>query len=378
MTNGSGGPGAAVAAVQDSADKAPAPQEPPSSRGAGFIGRKEPLDLFRRMAGMGRSGTVPEGPRVLLICGSAGTGKRELLKEFRRQCEGREPPSCAPVIDLGEPRELDDLMADIAHGLEPEPDVFQRFHKTLRAHRDAMSGKRSTLVQASEGLRTAGRTANEVVPTLATGVSKGLGELIHHGAEKIEASQRARSVRDDFVSGLVELAQRSGRAPPVLLFSDVDRWADDPTVVWLRRSLLPKLAGAPVLIVVSAQAPDKVDELASQGVVHRLDRFPDVEAREYVERVLQVRLDTRLARDILADSDGFPERLGRYKAYFEQFPDAYRGETLSDDARAFAAGGSVLQFLSRWDSALPRQLVLYAAPLRWFNATLLRDTASAA
>lgn len=281
-----------------------APEEPPSGQGATFIGRKEELDLFRRMAGIG-GGAPAEGRQVLVLCGSAGTGKRELLKELRRQCAGREPPHCAPVIDLGEPHDVDDMLEEIALGLEPEPDVFQRFHKTLRTHRDATAGRRSTLVQASEGLRTAGRAANEAVPTVATGVSKGLGELIHHGAEKIEASQRARSVRDDFVTGLLELAGKSP-GPPVLLFCDVDRWVDDPAVVWLLRSLLPKLAGAPVLVVASAQAADKVPDLASQGIVRRLDRFADAEAREYVERVLKVRLDTRLARDILADSDGFP------------------------------------------------------------------------
>jgi type III secretory pathway component EscV/subtilisin-like proprotein convertase family protein len=348
--------------------------------GEGFIGRSAELALFRRLAGIeGLREADEERVRLLVVTGPEGSGKRALLGEFVEECRERQPARCTPVLDLAEPMDFELVLERIATSLEPEPNAFADFHDMLRKYRDRQAGRKSQVLQGAEALQSVTTASREVMPNTVTSIAKAAGDVSQALAVKAEDSPRdLDAVKREFERGLARLA-RDGSSNPILVFSDFDRSAADPTALWLRTALLPQIASWPLLFVVSAEVEASVESLTSAvpSKAVRLKAFSRAESLEFIERLIGVPQDTRLARELADDASGFPQRLARYREFYAQHSKDPR-EGLTEEARSWAAGGRAFSPLNRIESRFHRRLILFASPLRWFNAALLEEVAKTA
>ena len=351
----------------------PSPEPEPSS-----IGRSEELAHFRRLVGLAEGDATPGV--VLALVGAAGSGKRWLLDEFAREARARLPPRCARVVDLSDPPELTELLDELARSLEPEGQAFKSFLSTLSKFRYRQERGRTRAMEYAEAGKQLTGIARDTAPTLATGVAGAVGAAAPTVVGAFEQPRDLESVKRDFLRGFARLADRDRSAPLVLLFSNLDRRPEDPTSSWIRQRLLVEATAAGALVALSVETEDALHQLPTDvpRIVMRLDALAIEDAFTFVESRLKISPRTRLARQVIEASGGYPERLARFEAYFERYPDARKLETLPEDALTWTSGGSVLEPFHRLEPPDVRRLVLCASSLRRFNEPLLQAVAARA
>ena len=345
--------------------------------GASVIGRETQLQQFEAII----DGDNDARTRILLVFGGAGTGKRTVLEMFRSAAIERSNTYCAPVTDLTQPRDLGEMLEEIATGLEAPGDEFDDFTKTLRRYRDKAMGKKPWIAKAAETAESTAVEVNTVAPHWTTGGARIATSVFRDAVDWFEDASSHRTITDEFVNALRTLAAGDGeQAPVILLFNGLDRHPVDPVVRWLRSDLPAQIADVPVTLVFAAENVDSVyDDLRSRGAtVERmpLEPFSPAETREFIEKNLGIDPNTRLGRQIAEESGNLPAWLARLQRYFLEHGKP-EGDELSEDARASATGGGA-ELFRRLEDDDQRRLTLYASPVRWFNATLLQSVADVA
>ncbi len=364
---GSAAQGNGSASVRD-APPASAPEQAPA---AGFIGRRKERDLFAELL----DGVAAGRSCFVHVSGTARSGRRALLEEFRVMA-GRTAGRTAPVVDfeVDAAVDLDELLERIAVGLEPEADHFKRFLEATKRFRSREAGQPTRTSQAVAVIRAGSSAVTQIagalpVKAVNAAIQSPIGDVL---TEHAETRRTLSAVSDDFVSGLLGLAAAGG--PVLLVFANLDCAASNAKLLWLRRSLLPRVARSRVIVAVSTDQRfdlDDVGMLFGRMEQVRLDRFEQAEAEEFLVGHIHLAKDSPLGRAVLTDSDGFPQRLAGYAEYFNQHPEARAASQLPTEARDLTAGDLASGLLSRIDDPFLRAVLLHAAPLRWFNAELL-------
>ena len=355
----------------------------PIGQGASvFIGRDPEIAKFRKAVGLDPADEDGGRASLVVLLGAAGTGKTALMYEFQRLCEVRRPARCGPVVDLRSLPDLEPMLESIADALvEDGDDPFRPFRDALRKASDQRAQRTGGLVTGTGIVEQAATKANELAPGLPTGAIRASAELASYAARALDRPLAPDAVAQKFIECLLELARRREDAPVVLHFAYVDRERSNDTVAWIRSRLLPAAVTAPITVVLSGETEADLADLERLGksCVLPLDRFSAEDSFTFVERAIGIPRTSRLAEQLVADCDGFPERLERYRVYFrERDPGARKSEQIPDRAREWAGGGSTLGQLERFTTPAAQRLVVHAAALRWFNAPLLREVAVAA
>ncbi len=356
---------------------AAAPAPTATAPAPGFIGRTAEQETFRTIlddARAGRSGFIH-------LTGTARSGRRALLDQFRTLA-GAAGARCGPVVDLEDDAglELDELLERIANALEPERDRFGRFFDAAKRFRSREAGLPTMTSQAVAVVRAGSSAVSQLAGTLPVkainaAVQSPIGDLM---TEHAETRRTLGAVSEEFVTGLLELAKAD--RPILLVFGNLDFSPSSAKLLWLRRSLLPRIAHARVVVAVSTEPRFELDDvgpLFDHPEQMALDRFDEEEAEQFLERHIKLPKDSPLGRAVLEDSDRFPERLAGYARYFEDHPEARTNERLPTEARDLTSGGLVSGLLGRVGDPFLREVLLHAAPLRWFNAELLTGIADA-
>jgi hypothetical protein len=345
----------------------------PSELTSQLIGRDDDLAYLVATAAAVRQGTTPDG-RIVVLTGPAGVGKRALMREFKRM-HGRDV-RVGPVIDLREPPPFERMLKQIADELDP--DAFGRLYSGLDAARKREAGRKTLTEQAGQFARQGPAAASDAFPGLITSAGKLVGEIAALGADAREAARDLDLVKP-FEDGLASIAARS-ELGPVLLFANVDAFPGDPTVAWLRETLLPDLIRRRVVVVVSAASEQAVAQFhAVEGAeVRLLERLNEDESLEFIRRLIGIEPDSRLAREIAADANGFPKRLAGYRTYFERRGKPEDTDGLPDGAQTWVGGDLAFEPLQSITDRAARRVFLCASALRVINAELLRRVAEAA
>lgn len=350
---------------------APASTTPRPDAAPAFIGRVGEQDVFRELLKQ-----VSTGQSAFVhMSGTARTGRRALLGQFRTVAT-EAGVRCGPLIDFEADAglELDELLERVAGGLEPSPDHFKGFLEATRRFRSKEAGQPTRTAQALAAVRAGSSVVTQLagafpVKAINTVVQSPLGDVL---TEHAETKRTLSTVSDEFVKGLLELAQ--SKAPVVLVFGDLDFAPSSAKLLWLRRSLFPRIAHARVIVAVSSEPRFELDDvgmLFGRMEQLRLERFSPAEAEEFLIRMIGLDKNSPLGRAVLEDADCFPERLAGYAQYFDEHPDERETDTLPTQARDLTAGGLASGLLSRIQEPFLRDVLLHAAPLRWFNAELL-------
>lgn len=364
-----------------------------AARSDGFIGREAELKLFRELL---QRETYP----WLAVIGANGMGKRSLLQRFKRECDRLSPPlPCGPVVDLGEPRALHDRLEEIVDEIQRQrPDAFANFTGTLQRYRSVAAGQRSPgerMLAASKDA-AAGLLGSVPVPG-ASVVGQALttpaaNEIMALGYESIAGRGDLASVTETFLAELEHLVTSPspegspGGSPSgarlVLAFDDLDSAADSEERRWLSQKLFPALAHLHVIVVAAGEDPHGLDEMPHgdrELIKMPLQPFTPVETLCYAHDVIGIAKDNdRLATAIVDRSEGSPQKLAIYKAYYENHPEARQLATLPPEADALATGGEVSALLQEVRSDFLRRVIVISSPLRWFNETLLAKVADEA
>ena len=323
-----------------------------------FNGRKDAQRPFLRLLD-----AVAESPGSAMsafvqVSGAGGSGRRALLAQFHRLSTEGERARCGPVIELrgAAELELEELLEGIARGLEAEAGSFKPFFKALERLHGREAGRPTVAAQGVGWVRAGTSAAKQLgagppAAALDAVTQSPIGEAI---VERAEANRTPAVVREEFVRGLLHMAKEKG--PLVLLFSDVDLGFSNAAVIWLCRSLFPRIARAPVIVALSTEPDFDLADLSAQfaHAEHlRLGRFSADEAEAFLERKIGIGPKTPLGRHLLDDSDHFPDRLARYADYFRDHEEALSADEVPPEISARVSGGSVFDLLSRvreqWD-----------------------------
>ncbi|MEA2302075.1 MAG: hypothetical protein QOE44_2610, partial [Solirubrobacteraceae bacterium] len=354
------------------------PGAPPDEDSApAFIGRRAEQEVFNELLA---PAPAPRSSFVHLT-GTPRSGRQALLEQFKVLAD-QAGARCGPVVDFEKDAglELDELLDRVARGLEPEPEPehFRHFFEAMTRFHSRESGQPSRTSQAVAVVRAGSSAVSQLAGALPVtlpfkavdaAIQGPLGDVL---TERAETRRTLSAVSDEFVTGLLALAR--ARGPVVLLFSDLDFAPANAKVLWLRRSLLPRIAEDRVIVAASTQPQfdlEDVGGLFGRLTKMHLDRFSQDEAEEFLEQRIGLKPGSPLARAVLEDTNRFPERLAGYARYFDEHPEARKDERLPAAARDLTAGGFVSGLLARVPEPFLREVLLHAAPLRWFNAELL-------
>ncbi|MGI8803770.1 MAG: tetratricopeptide repeat protein, partial [Solirubrobacteraceae bacterium] len=352
-------------------ERAPAAKQGPLDGRPAFIGRTDEQDAFRRLLAEVAAGSSA----FVHLSGTARSGRRALLDQFRALA-AESSAGASPLIDLEADAglELDQILERLAGGLEPEPEHFKGFFDATKRLRSREAGLPTRTSQAVAAVRAGSTAVTQLagalpVKAVNAAIQSPLGDIL---TEHAETRRTLSAVSEEFVGGLLSLAE--ARGPLLLVFSDVDFAASSAKLLWLRRSLFPRIARARLIVAVSSEPQFELEDvgmLFGSTAQIQLDRFKESEAAQFLELHIGVDKDSPLGRAVLEDSDRFPERLAGYAQYFREHPEARQSDRLPMEARDLTAGGLASGLLSRISDPFLRDVVLHAAPLRWFNAELL-------
>ncbi|HEU0317157.1 MAG TPA: hypothetical protein VFR49_07505, partial [Solirubrobacteraceae bacterium] len=254
------------------------PTATPTAPASDFIGRTAEQETFRKIledARTGHSGFIH-------LTGTARSGRRALLERFRTLA-GEAGARCGPVVDLEDDAglELDELLERIADTLEPERDRFARFFDAAKRFRSREAGLPTVTSQAVAVVRAGSSAVSQLAGTLPVkainaAVQSPIGDLM---TEHAETKRTLGAVSEEFVTGLLELAKAD--RPILLVFGNLDFAASSAKLLWLRRSLLPRIARARVIVAVSTEPRFELDDvgpLFDHPEQMALDRFDEDEA----------------------------------------------------------------------------------------------------
>lgn len=352
-----------------------------------FIGREAEQQRFLELVREPQSKVD-----LLIVSGARGAGKRSLLARFRERCQTEKTPIlCGPILDLTEPQQIEDLLEKIVRDLEEQvpSQSFSDFNAKLTKYQDTAAG-RTTGAERALGIArgvaagAAGIAGTAGVPgaTLAKSAieSSAVGEALELAKDAISGHGDLKSVTEAFFGDLLKLAASQPTDRLVLLFDNLYSRLDDRDVRWLRYTLVPRIVKArSVLLVATTEDPQQLhfgQEIGRE--VKWLGPFEEADSRRYVKEIIGIE-NPRLSDEITKRSNGLPQKLDYYRAYFEAKPPEIRLlDHLSDDAEAWVVSGDVNQLLQQVKSEYLRKVIVTSSPLRWFNAELLQTVADKA
>ena len=364
------------------------------SASTSFVGRdaeqKQFLDLTKLdLTKVDKSGQQPP-PLWLLLMGGKGLGKRSLLCRFRERALTEKPAVvCGPVIDLAEQQPIDEFLENIARDLsEQRPGTFSDFTSKLRKYRAAAAGKKTGAERAVEITHGVAKGAAVVagiagVPgaTLVKGAldSQTASSIAEAAKESVAGTGDRQSLMEAFVRDFGDLARSQTVHRVVLLFNDLDSRPEDSDIRLLRKDFFPEIAKlGSVLFVGAVEDPQRVSFIETdRRKIQLIKPFDDAESKKYVREVIGLD-NTALVDEVAKRSNGSPQKLAYYRAYFDARPAARALEHLSADAEAWVVSGEVNQLLQQVANEYLRKVIVSSSPLRWFNVELLRSTAEKA
>ncbi len=243
-----------------------------------FVGRREELallkDCYHRL---GQSGA-----QVVAVVGEAGSGKSRLLYEFRRRLalegtvffEGR----CSSMSQ--------------AAPYHPFLAMFRQYFDLVPGEAQAVSCDK---VSAKVGVQYA--HLEEMYPLLCRFLSLASG-----GPAELPTDE----LKQESFDALARLVLRESEEAPVVMVLEDLHWIDEPSRELLE-SLVVRLAGAPVLIVVS-QRPDGQVRWRARGAFTQvvLRRLADDDVAAILRAIAGGCLPPELERRLVAKAEGSP------------------------------------------------------------------------
>jgi tetratricopeptide (TPR) repeat protein len=358
------------------------------SASTSFVGRDAEQKQFLDVSKIDKSGQPP--PLWLLLMGGKGLGKRSLLCRYRERALTEKPPVvCGPVIDLAEQQPIDEFLENIARDLSEQcPGTFSDFTSKLRKYRAVAAGRKTGAERAVEITHGLAKGAAAVagiagVPgaTLAKGAleSQTAGSIVEMAKESVAGTGDRQSLMEAFAKDLGALANSQTVHRVVLLFNDLDSRPEDSDIRLLRKEFFPEVAKATsVLFVGSVEDQQRVSFIESdRRKIQVIKPFDEAESKKYVREVIGLD-NAGLVDEVAKRSNGSPQKLAYYRAYFDARPAARALEHLSADAEAWVVSGEVNQLLQQVANEYLRKVIVSSSPLRWFNVELLQSTAGKA
>jgi tetratricopeptide (TPR) repeat protein len=345
---------------------------------AEFLGREADETRFRALLNDWTAPDHTKPARLVIITGSAGIGKRELLGRFRMIHAERSPGRCGPLLDLREPRSPLDVMRTIADEFQLGS-AFGRFQAQRERYEDKTAGRPEPLEQATNA---ASGVANVASMTNLSGgdVAKAGVEALPKVVGAFQESFNLEDLERRFLLDLTEFADQRPHEPVTLFVANLDAWPENQTPQWLSKTVFPKLTTFPVLVVVSVaedRTRRRLEKAVHSALTIRLGPLSSVECQRYAEDVIGLS-DPKLVQQVIEQSGGSPHRLVAFRRFFEDDERRRGVRKLSMEAEAAASGAAIDELRQKVGSRFLWNLMLASAPLRWFNEALLQDVAAMA
>lgn len=357
-----------------------------------FIGREKELEKMLEIAR-----DVTNGGRAILVSGPPGSGRGTLLEEFRRRAAlGSPQVRSARPINLGQRRELDAILAELVSNLSEVGiarfDSFERRRRDYQAKRAGRPSPTGRTVQAVRDVAQAGTALIPGGPVLST-IAR---PLLDRGAEALEQRLVGTGDLDALIEAFVDDLRRALSGRPAsdshshmptdatlvaLLFENLDSRDSGDTVSALVTKALKPLAACPLVVIATVERPEGARPLFEDALPQpveelKLDFFAEDDTRTYAQELIGVTRPEAI-NQIVAVTNGSPQRLAVLRRYYQTNPDARELPHVPADAVRLAASEEAAALASTLTSEFLVNLVRAASALRWFNATLLEDVAAA-